>query len=127
MSKTLKPFDLEAAKRGEPLVTRDGRAVSEFHHFTTEATNKPCIAIINGNVSWTRTNGLVGDGYQEDNDLFMAPKKRTVYVQIFDKAADVDAPCLKAVAFENERDAEINLGTTTWGVLVKAFPIEIEE
>lgn len=29
----MKPFNLEAAKRGEPLVTRRGVKVTEFHHF----------------------------------------------------------------------------------------------
>lgn len=85
-----RPFDLEAAKRGEPLVTRDGRSV-KFVAYVQEAQIYPVVAFIEGAPA---VHSLTDDGrYWSDNhstsenDLFMAPKpKRTVWLNLYEKA-----------------------------------------
>ncbi|MEX3630595.1 MAG: hypothetical protein VB138_15335 [Burkholderia sp.] len=124
----MKPFDLAKAKAGEKLITRDGRSVSEFHHFETDSSPLNCCFIVGGGSYWVREDGLhSADSSAHPIDLFMAPKKRTVYVQIFNKATDTEEPCLRAVAFEVKDDAENNVRATAWPVLVVAHPVEIEE
>jgi hypothetical protein len=123
----MKKFNLEKAVAGEKLVTRDGREVTEFVYFKTEKTDSPCCAIVGGAALWFGTNGTAfGKDNPKQYDLFMAPKTRTVYVQVFDNTADAPVPALKAVAFENKGDAEYNVKTTSWPVLVVALPVEIE-
>lgn len=124
----MKPFDLAKAKAGEKLITRDGREVSEFHHFVTDTSPLSCCCIVAGACYWTHKSGRINiDGQESEADLFMAPTKRTVYVQIFNKSTDIREPALRAVAFESKADAENNVRTTSWPVLVVAHPVEIEE
>jgi hypothetical protein len=123
----MKPFDLQKAIAGEKLVTRDGREVTEFCHFKTiRNTVYPCFAVIDGTSEEFTVDGRYQHGANGIHDLFMAPKKRTVYVQIFNKKTDSESPALKAVAFENKGDAESNLKTTAWPVFAVAVPVEIE-
>jgi hypothetical protein len=122
----MKPFNLEAAKRGEPIITRNGGMVTEFHHFKTEGSKKPCIAIIDGMPHWFGKDGVWIDDEDSAEDLFMAPKKRTVHVQVYGKEGDSDFPGLKAYAFENAEDAKENIRMTGWPVL-GTFAIEIAE
>jgi hypothetical protein len=122
----MKPFDLEAAKRGEKLVTREGKEVTEFHHFKTVSGSYPCTAVVNGERSaYTLAGHFNRSQHPHCDDLFMAAKKRTVYVQIFNKSGDASVPGLKAFAFDSSADAADNIGSTQWPV-IGTFPIEIE-
>ncbi|VBQ81196.1 hypothetical protein [Burkholderia pseudomallei] len=125
----MKPFDLEAAKRGEPMITREGRAVTEFHHFTTIEGEYPCVAIIDGE---SNTYGLNGKYWGNDTenynrrDLFMAPRKHTVYVNVYGKRNDADnGP--RSCGFDTEEEARANARVTTWPVAALAIAVEIEE
>ncbi|MFM0165723.1 hypothetical protein PQR39_35505 [Paraburkholderia sediminicola] len=117
----MKPFDLEAAKRGEP-VSMEARHTGWDYigpvHFVGVSSNDLPVVEVNGKAQ------RVAPEY-----LRMAPKKRTVYVQIFNKPTDMseETPSLKAIAFENKGDAEDNVKETSWPVLVAALPVEIEE
>lgn len=124
----MKPFDLEAAKRGEPMMTRDRRKVIHFHHIETDDSRLCCVVQVAGQhgAGWIPKNGRYDDAVDGPDDLLMVPKKRTVYVQIFDKPTDTRTPALRAFAFGNEADALSNLNATEWGVLIKALPVEIE-
>ena len=74
ISEGRRPFDLEAAKRGERVVTRDGREVAELHHFTTNTNSKWQIcAVIDGSTLWFKADGSVSDHVSSGEDLFMAP------------------------------------------------------
>lgn len=84
-TKTRKPFDLEAAKAGKLIVTRDGREVRFVAH-VPEAIQSACIiAMING---LSLPERFSSDGCIEGNartmDLFMAPPpKKTVWVNLY--------------------------------------------
>lgn len=85
-----RPFDLEAAKRGEPLVTRDGRSI-KFVAYVPEAKEYSVIAFLPGEKTpdTFTDKGLYYAGctsMSSCRDLFMAPKpKRTVWVNIYEK------------------------------------------
>lgn len=89
----LRPFDLEAAKRGEPLVTRDGRSIKFVAH-VPEAREYSVIAFLPGEKApdTFTDKGLYCAGrtsmssVSSCRDLFMAPKpKRTVWVNLYEK------------------------------------------
>jgi hypothetical protein len=126
----MKPFDLEAAKRGEKLVTRDGREVTEFHHFgTVRNTAYSCCAVIDGKREIFAVDGMNFVDRLNDNDLFMAPKTRTVFVNVYNHPGMTDDPTKghKAYAFNSEQDARDNVNGNAWGLLAVAQPVEIEE
>lgn len=79
------PFSLEAAKRGEPLVTRDGRKANYVGY--ADGVAYPLVVLIDGNavVSVHSDSGKSSFTCDTDNrsDLFLAPKpKQTVWVNI---------------------------------------------
>jgi hypothetical protein len=124
----MKPFDLEAAKRGEKLVTRDGREVSEFHCFKTIVSDYPCVAIIDGERGTFSKSGYFNSSeHPHDDDLFMAAKKRTVYVNIYDKDTTASGGGQNAHAFGTAEAARKNVHNNAWGLLLVAHPVEIEE
>lgn len=100
----MKPFDLEAAKRGEPLYTplngeayfigvkRDGNVVLEYEE------------------GWIET--------RRQNEIFMAPKKRTVWVNLF--------PNNTAMYYESEKLADAGYKSYE-RIGEKSYPVEIEE
>jgi hypothetical protein len=67
----MKPFDLEAALAGAPVVTRDGREVTQLKLF--ELTGKePLYGVIENNVYRWDFNGVFRpDGTKTSYDLFM--------------------------------------------------------
>lgn len=73
MKKT--PFNLEAALAGDPVVTRDGRAVTQLTLYDIPSTFK-VVAVVDGQLESFSINGksLFGIDVISKNDLFMAPK-----------------------------------------------------
>lgn len=121
----MKPFDLEAAKRGEPLVTRDGRKVIDLHHFEKDQSDMClCVHIAGeGSPDWFRANGRKYGSEDSEEDLFMAPKTRKVYVNIYTSTHGES----NAWHHNSEEVARSRAKTTGRTVLAVAVPIEIEE
>ena len=115
----MKPFNLEAAKAGAPLVTRDGRPAKFIAHVGEAQPSQRLVVLIDGGVYTKFESG----GYSKNPahvssyDLFMAPVKRTVWVNLYTQHA--------AIWHDTEKEANDStrgnrLGGRTW-------PIEIEE
>lgn len=122
------PFDLEAAKRGEPLVTRDGRKAVFVGHDAGAHEHFRVLARIGDELCATaiRENGRVAN-YNSPGDLFMAPKPkrtRTVWVNVYDIAHD-KRDALESCAWNNENDAAEDSHINTARVL-KTVPVEID-
>lgn len=84
----MKPFDLEAAKRGEPVITKDGRSARiicfdrldwQDHHLLVALIKKCDGTEI---VDTFSDDGLCFDERGHINDLYMAPKKITKWMNI---------------------------------------------
>lgn len=77
-----RPFDLEAAKRGEPLVTREGKEAKFIAHVPDARKTEKFVYLVGDTVCATGE-----DGYSFTDasaDLFMAPKpKRTVWANTY--------------------------------------------
>ena len=75
-----KPFNLEAAIAGEPVETRAGNKVTEFHYFATDKGDYPITAVISGKkCGYTKEGSFFTDGACDKRDLVMTPKKRQVW------------------------------------------------
>ena len=68
----MKPFNLEAALRGEKVVTRDGREVTQLVKFDVEDCNRPVVGVVDDSIykwnpkgEWSLAMDL------SDLDLFM--------------------------------------------------------
>lgn len=85
-----KPFDLEAAKRGEPCVTRDKREAKLVFVSELPTDVYPLLFVIpsfNGSEfisKWVKANGKHFEEEQEyDFDIFMLPKTKTYWVNVY--------------------------------------------
>ena len=81
----MEKFDLKRALAGEPVVTRDGREVTEIHFFETCTKGYAVIAIIEG-----EKFGFTNNGYYLNNsaehilDLFMKPKVVECWFNVYE-------------------------------------------
>lgn len=81
---TVKPFNLEAAKKGEPIQTRDGRKAKFIAHVPDDPPGWRVVAKLDGNGTVT-CYGESGAFYISgccDDDLFMATKTREAWVAV---------------------------------------------
>jgi hypothetical protein len=120
---SLIPFSLERALAGDPVITRDGRKVIRFAHFT-EDEKWPIVFFVKGESGKISANpeGEV-TGFSKDNlDLFMAPKTRTVWVNLYNPKSKFNgfARWHLSEYFADQEADGLRLGG-------KAYPIEITE
>ena len=79
----MKPFNLEAALAGAPVVTRDGRKVTQLHLFS--GVTYPLYAIVDERAipySWY-ANGTQSKTESSPIDLFMATVKKKGWISIY--------------------------------------------
>ena len=115
----MKPFNLEAAKAGAPLVTCNGRPAKFIAHVAEAQPSQRLVVLIDGGVYTKFESG----GYSKNPahvssyDLFMAPVKRTVWVNLYGGCA--------AIWHDTEERADDGTHGNRLGG--RAWPIEIEE
>ena len=121
----MKPFDLEAAKRGEPIKTRAGQPAKFIAHVPDAHEDDRLVIQIGRSVhlyceSGNLTNYGCGKGY----DLFMVPQKRTVWVNLYQGECSLISSVYStqesADALLKEVGARQRIGNRAW-------PLEIEE
>ncbi|WVH13944.1 hypothetical protein CASP1_00021 [Alcaligenes phage CASP1] len=117
------PFDLDRAKAGEPIVTRDGRKARFVAH-VPEAEDHKVVAFVEGQgvaTSFCETGHIYSHNHEHGIDLLMAPKpKRTVWVNIWGSKNEVGGGV--HLSKENAIIAASNNGS----YLAIAHPIEID-
>jgi hypothetical protein len=80
----MKPFDLERALAGDPVVTRDGRPVEQIIRFKTEVKGQHTLyGVIDGYVCNWMLDGCRVIGMESSFDLFMASVKRGGWINIY--------------------------------------------
>jgi len=122
----MKPFDLEAAKRGEPIVCRDGTPAKFIAHVPEASESSRLVVMVDTFVAPLWENGKYWS-YDEshDFDLFMAPKKRTVWVNFFKYTTDAAFYSTKEHADEQAEYRKSVCRSKRIGN--RAYPVEIEE
>lgn len=113
----MKKFDLEKAKAGAPLVTRDGKPVQFVAHVPNAKEHTRVITVSNkGELCASCDTGAYWSDERSGYDLFMAPVKRTVYVNIYNDGS--------AKHYNNPQMATMYASTAALAV---AVPVEVEE
>jgi hypothetical protein len=78
----MKPFDLEKALSGEPVITREGKEVKQLKYFNTKEAN--CLyGVMDYEVYYWKINGTVTNKGSHTHDLFMAPKTMKVWANVY--------------------------------------------
>ncbi|WP_416052775.1 hypothetical protein [Cupriavidus basilensis] len=124
---TRKPFDLQAAIRGEPIINREGEPLRFLAH-VPESRSAYKVLTVNLKTGCTASHTESGDEYvdggESSEDLFMAVKTRTVYYNVY--AGDnpgLAAPCYRHNTEEDARDAAGRYNGTS--LVAAAVPVEI--
>lgn len=112
----MKPFDLTAAKRGEP-VQCCGLSAKFVAYEIEAAPYEQLMYLGHGNQLFTAHRSGVGYG---GHKLVMAPKTRTVWVNLYPSYKDP----FQAICFDTEEAAD-NLSAKD-RIGGKAYPVEIE-
>lgn len=114
----MKPFDLEKALAGEPVITLGGEAATDLHLFDV-ATAYPLYGVVRGTVISFTKEGLYDSGRPKHlNTLFMAPKKKIVWVNFY---ADSQS------GYYHSSEEAANHQGSSGRVGGKAYPVEIGE
>jgi len=122
----MKPFDLEAAKRGDPIVCRDGTPVKFIAHVPDAYNGPKVVAMRDKGVIyiWHESGEFVKDE-KTDSDLVMAPKKRTVWVNLYGSSsiARYFSTEYEADQYPSWTDCISNINR----IGNRAYPVEVEE
>ena len=100
--KVLKPFDLDAALAGKPVIMRDGRAIRKVVGYLAElaASKKLLVIDENGDIRYYIANGKWVANGESGWDLFMAPTERTVWVNAYNRFdSEVEADGAASLTF----------------------------
>ena len=107
----LKPFDLEAAKAGKPVCTRDGRK-ARIIYFDAEGEH-PIIALVTDGVqespyNYTKEGYYHIEGVETMADLMMLPEKKEGWVNVYKSEFDDFPAVLGAGYVYNTKEEAIN-------------------
>lgn len=90
IGKDLKPFDIEAAKAGKPVCTRDGRRARIICFDVTR--KQPIIALLESEEAgegvvqiYYKDGSYYGSGLKDNRDLMMLPEKKEGWVNIYNR------------------------------------------
>lgn len=117
----MKPFDLEAAKRGDPIITRDGREVKFIAYVPEAKKSDQVIVWDHRDITCHYDDGRFSRYDTSDRDLYMAPKKRTVWVNFY-PSVDNEPP----LAMTHKSQEKANRDGLSHRIGGKAYPVEIE-
>ena len=129
-NRELKPFNLEAAKAGKPVCTRDGRSVRIIAFDAKRKDEKNIIALVPSkdypgfeDLITYPNNGNYYGGHENDGDLMMLPEKKEGWINIsscpdngysnYDSGVIVFKTKEEAVNFTNNKDY-IDTVKVTW-------------
>ena len=93
----LKPFDLEKAKGGKPVCTRDGRKVRIICFDAKRKDNRGIVALVpskdegyegTDDIITYPINGNYHGGHENDGDLMMLPEKKIGWVNVYYNRTD---------------------------------------
>lgn len=124
----MKPFDLQAALKGAPVVTRGGRNVKDIAYFPSSRGSFKVRGVVNGEIlSWTVEGSYCDYGEHVLNDLLMKPIKRTVWVNVYQSSSTTRGLVSHVWGYATEEDADKNADPNSNRVGGRAWPLEIEE
>lgn len=118
----MKPFDLEAAKRGEPICNRDSEDCVFITHVPDANPEYRVVALTPSKEVYCfyETGSYYCAASESRNDLFMAPRKRTVWVNVYPPDTSCFGGAYETEAIANNYASPKRIGNRAW-------PLEIED
>lgn len=101
----MKEFNLEAALRGEKVVTRDGLEVTDIHWFNNCTSKYNLYGVIHGGL-WSFTKDGKATHAGSTYDLFMAPKQVTMWMNVYTYE---DGSYHPGVLYKTELEAKVSV------------------
>lgn len=125
----MKPFDLEAAKRGEKVITRRGLPVRILCFDRKGVVNQEIIALVEAGSAefvWAGTSDGKSWDREEQNDLLMAPAEQTLYIVTW-QVSGTDELHSEVFALENYAEERAShLQTMSYCQKVKTHRVVLE-
>lgn len=121
----MKPFNLEAAQRGDKLVTRAGEEAEFIAYVPKAGKHYQVLALVGLMPKTYDTKGSFLQGSESTYDLFMAPKNRIIWVNLYNESFRPRASFSAGYTYDTEEAANHAAEHTRIGG--KAWPLEIEE
>lgn len=117
----MKPFDLEKALAGEPVITKEGKEVTQLTYFDT--IERHCLyGVVDGEVYSWNIDGKIFI----DPDLFMAPKIKKRWVNLYHtETGHVICSVPFESNFESNCQAICNISTKIDYTYLKTVEVEI--
>jgi hypothetical protein len=119
----MKPFDLEKALAGEPVVTRDGKEVTDIAYFPTKDDNYKVCGILNKDCEWFTNKGFY---IQEDDEhlknLFMKEEIIESWVNLYQAGNEI----LTGGSYRTEELAKQKRDTKDGTIYIKTIKITNE-
>lgn len=112
-----KPFNLQEALSGKPVVTRDGRAV-KIAGYNPEAADKSLVVLgwAEGNiVSWCE-DGLYIEDDENPVDLFMAPETKDVWVIVYEFQGTIMSVIAESENEAAQTHSKLGKGRPSFGI-----------
>lgn len=121
----MKPFNLEAAKAGKPLVTRGGSLAKLIAHVPEANEGTRVLALVGSEiVTYFETGQYWNDSETTGRDLFMATEKKTVYVNLLQPGFAGHVSGWQHDTEQSARQSAADNPTNDYQVI--AVPVEIE-
>jgi hypothetical protein len=120
----MKPFNLEAANKGAPVVNRVGK-VMKFVAHVPEARERERLVMLSpeGAMYVYYESGSYYGGAAGDDDLVMAPQKRTVWVNFY---GFTNGTGYVSNTHNSEAGADFAAGPNSGRIGERAYPVEID-
>jgi hypothetical protein len=102
----MEKFNLERALAGEPVITRNGREVTQLVYFH-DVIHKDCVYGVIGNQikNWCIDGKFFHDDPNEFKaDLFMKPKENAIWVNVYKR--EDGSLLVSSFTFESEAEAK---------------------
>lgn len=127
IDKKLMPFDLERALAGDKLIYRNGEPVTVFHYLKNrDITEKICMTVcMNGSLTVHYSNGRICEDQEFPLDLFIAPKIKTYWINIYKNNSKVGLVAIGGM-YEN-RDKAYDSRIKNDEIYIDTIRMEVEE
>lgn len=79
----MKPFNLQEALAGKPVVTRDGHKVTELHYFETAQLGEQLVFVVDRHLRMAYADGRIYRSEISPLDLFMVGEPREIWLNIY--------------------------------------------
>jgi len=116
----MKEFNLERALAGYPVITRDGRAVTQLHKFDAADSSYQLIGVIGELIFDFTIDGYSSIGREVSHDLFMAPNKVTLYLN-FGLGFNDYPVCVGTFDTADRANKQVNSE-----IILRAIPVKVE-